>query len=135
MSTNGGWVDNQTKDQLERWQNPGDLTDVPQARFGYSNGDRMSSRYVEDGSYIRLKDLTLSYNLPKSISDKLYVQGLKVYVTGVNLLTLTNFEGWDPEVTSTGTNRSQSALNVEQGVEYYSTPQSKGYTLGLNVTF
>lgn len=135
MSNNGGWVDNQTKDQLGRWQNPGDITDIPQARFGYSNGDRMSSRFIEDGSYIRLKDLTLAYNLPKNIAGKLYVQGLKVYLTGVNLMTITKFEGWDPEVTSTGTNRTQTALNIEQGVEYYSTPQSKGYTIGLNVTF
>jgi hypothetical protein len=135
MSNNAAGLDNQTKDQFNRWQNPGDITDVPQARLGESNGDRMSSRYIEDGSYIRLKDLTLSYTLPESFSQKIYLQRLKLYVSGVNLLTITDFNGWDPEVTSTGTNRSQTALNVEQGVEYYSTPQAKGLTFGINVTF
>lgn len=134
-SNNAGWLDNQTKDQLERWQNPGDQTDVPQARFGYSNGDRMSSRYIEDASYVRLKDVTLGYNLPSSVAEKIYVQNLRVYISGVNLLTFTNFNGWDPEVTRTGTNRTQTSLNVQQGVEYYATPQAKGFTFGINATF
>jgi TonB-dependent starch-binding outer membrane protein SusC len=134
-SNNAGWLDNQTKDQLDRWQKPGDITDVPQARYGYSNGDRTSSRYLEDGGYLRLKDVTLSYNLPTSVTEKLFVQNMRVYVSGLNLLTFTKFEGWDPEVTRTGTRRSQSALNVQQGVEYYSTPQEKGFTFGVNVTF
>lgn len=134
-SNNAGWLDNQTKDQLDRWQQPGDITDVPQARFGYDNGGRMSSRYVEDGSYIRLKDVTLGYNLPVSVSEKFFVQQMRVYVSGLNLLTFTKFEGWDPEVTRTGTRRTQTMLNVQQGVEYYSTPQAKGFTFGINLTF
>ena len=134
-SNNANWLDNQTKDQMERWQQPGDITDVPQARFGISNGDRMSSRFIEDGSYIRLKDVTLGYSLPSSIAEKLYLQRLRLYITGLNLLTFTDFKGWDPEVTRTSTNRTQTMLNVQQGVEYYSTPQAKGFTFGINATF
>lgn len=134
-SNNAGWLDNQTVDQLNRWQAEGDITDVPQARFGESNGDRMSSRYIEDGSYIRLKDVTLGYNLPASVSQKLYIQNIRLYISGLNLLTFTKFNGWDPEVTRTGTRRDQTMLNVQQGVEYYSTPQAKGFTFGINVTF
>jgi hypothetical protein len=134
-SNNAGWLDNQTKDQMNRWQSPGDITDVPQARFGESNGDRMSSRYIEDGSYLRLKDVTLGYNLPGSFTQKFYVQKMRLYISGLNLLTFTKFNGWDPEVTRTGTRRTQTMMNVQQGVEYYSTPQAKGFTFGVNVTF
>lgn len=135
MSNNAGWVDNQTKDQLRRWQQPGDITDVPQARFGESNGDRMSSRYIADGSYIRLKDLTLGYSLPDNLVSKMAMQKLRIYISGLNLITITQYDGFDPEVTATGTNRSQTSLNVQQGVEYYSTPQAKGLTAGINITF
>jgi TonB-linked SusC/RagA family outer membrane protein len=135
MSNNANWLDNQTKDQLKRWQKPGDITNVPQARFGISNGNRMSSRFIQNGSYLRLKDVTLGYTLPASLAGKLAIQKLRVYLSGLNLLTITDYEGFDPEVTSTGTNRSQTSLNVQQGVEYYSTPQAKGITVGINVTF
>jgi TonB-linked SusC/RagA family outer membrane protein len=135
MSNNAAGLDNQTKDQLDRWQKPGDVTDVPQARLGEDNGGRMSSRYIEDGSYIRLKDVTLGYTLPKTITEKIYIQSLRLYVSGLNLAIITKYSGWDPEVSSTGINRTQSAFNVEQGVEYYPTPQAKGLTFGLNVTF
>jgi hypothetical protein len=134
-SNNANWLDNQTKDQMTRWQNPGDVTNVPQARFGTSNGDRMSSRFIEDGSYIRLKDVTLAYNLPTSFTKKFYVKKIRIYISGLNLLTITDFNGWDPEVTRTSTRQSQTMLNVQQGVEYYSTPQAKGFTFGLNATF
>ncbi|MBN2813820.1 MAG: SusC/RagA family TonB-linked outer membrane protein, partial [Bacteroidales bacterium] len=135
MSNNAGWLDNQTKDQLRRWQQPGDITDVPQPRFSESNGDRMSSRYIADGSYIRLKDLTLGYSLPEDLVSKLALKKLRIYISGLNLITITKYDGFDPEVTATGTNRSQTSLNVQQGVEYYSTPQAKGLTAGINITF
>ncbi len=134
-SNNMGWLDNQTTDQMNRWQSPGDVTNIPQARFGDSNGDRMSSRYIEEGSYIRLKDVTLGYNLPAELTKKFYVQKLRLYISGLNLLTITDFNGWDPEVTRTSTRQSQTMLNVKQGVEYYSTPQAKGFTFGINATF
>jgi TonB-dependent starch-binding outer membrane protein SusC len=134
-SNNANWLDNQTQDQMNRWQNPGDVTNVPQARFGESNGERMSSRFIEDGSYIRLKDVTLAYNLPASLTEKFYVKKIRIYISGLNLLTITDFNGWDPEVTRTSTRQSQTMLNVKQGVEYYSTPQAKGFTFGLNATF
>ncbi|MBN1949831.1 MAG: TonB-dependent receptor [Bacteroidales bacterium] len=133
-SNNAGGLDNQTIDQMERWQEPGDITDVPQARLGEDNGGRMSSRWIEDGSYIRLKDVSLSYTLPAKISRQFYVERIKVYVSGLNLWTITDFEGWDPEVTKTGTRQSQTQLNISQGVEYYATPQARGFTFGINVT-
>lgn len=68
MACNGCWFDNQTRDQLNSWRNPGDVTNVPQARLGYSNGDQArSSRYLSDGSYLRLRSLTFGYEFPKSL--------------------------------------------------------------------
>lgn len=130
MSTGADWFDNQTRDQLGRWQKPGDITDIPQARFYYSNGTGASSRYVYDGSYIRLKSLNLGYNLPKSVTDRLKISNARIYVMGVNLLTFTDYEGWDPEV-----NTDYRAGNRNQGADFYSAPQIKSVTFGLNLGF
>lgn len=135
MSANGDWVDNQTKDQMNRWQNPGDITDIPQARFGESNGTRASSRWIYDGSYLRFKDLTLGYTLPKALTMKAGFEKVRVYVSGVNIMTWTNFPLFDPEVTAPGTNRTTTSENVQQGIWYYSTPQAKSFLFGINVTF
>jgi hypothetical protein len=135
MSANGDWVDNQTRDQLNRWQQAGDITDIPQARFGDSNGTRTSSRWISDGSYIRLKDLTLGYTLPKRLTQKINVQKVRIYFTGQNLWTGTDFKGWDPEVSAPGSNRTQLSTNIQQGIDYYSTPQAKTYMFGVNLSF
>ncbi|PKQ68085.1 hypothetical protein BZG01_04840 [Labilibaculum manganireducens] len=135
MSANGDWVDNQTRDQLKRWQQPGDITDIPQARFGDSNGTRTSSRWISDGSYIRLKDVTFGYTLPKRLTQKMNVNKVRIYFTGQNLWTHTNFKGWDPEVSAPGNNRTQLSTNIQQGIDYYSTPQAKTYMFGVNLSF
>ena len=70
MSCNACWFDNQTKDQLDRWQQPGDITEVPEARLGISNGDNgRSSRYVSDGSFLRLKNVTLAYDFGQGMQS------------------------------------------------------------------
>lgn len=133
MSANGDWFDNQTRDQLNRWQNPGDITDVPQARlnyFGYANGIAASSRYIYDGSYLRIKNVTLGYNLPQSVLQKLKLTSTRIYVTGQNLFTFTKYPGWDPEV-----NSDYRAGNRNQGADFYSAPQIKSIVFGLNVGF
>ena len=86
---------------------------------------------VEDGSYIRLNNLTLGYTLPKSIISKLRMQQVRAYVTGNNLKLWTNYSGYDPEVsTSRG-----SYSSLTPGVDYSSFPRSRSYTFGLNVIF
>ena len=64
QSTAGDWFDNQTRDQLRRWRQPGDITDVPATALVGSNGTQHSTRYLQDGDFIRLKDLNLSYTIP-----------------------------------------------------------------------
>lgn len=128
MSASFDWFDNQTRDQLRRWQNPGDITDVPQLRLGYGNGISASSRYIYDADYIRLKNITLAYQLPNAVLQRLKMKSLKVYVTGVNLLTFTDYPGWDPEV-----NTDYRASNRNQGSDFYAAPQIKNISVGLNI--
>lgn len=131
MSASFDWFDNQTKDQLDRWQNPGDITNVPQLRLGYGNGIGASSRYVENGSYVRLKNLTLAYNLDSKLLSKLKIRSARVYLTGVNLATFTKYKGWDPEVNTD----YRAAINRNQGSDFYAAPQIKSLTFGINLGF
>ena len=131
MSASGDWFDNQTRDQLKRWQNPGDITDVPQARlnrWGDFDSPQMSTRYVYDASYVRLKNLTLAYNLPTSVANKLKITNARFYVSGVNLYTFTKYPGWDPEV-----NTDYRSGNVNQGSDFYAAPQIKSIVVGLTI--
>lgn len=131
MTSGFDGYDNQTIDQLNRWQNPGDITDVPQLRLRGSNGTGASSRYIYDASYVRLKNLTIAYNLPQGITNKFKISSAKFYVTGVNLLTFTKYPGWDPEVNTDG--RTES--NRNQGSDFYAAPQIKNISVGLNIGF
>jgi len=135
MSSNGNGVDNQTKDQMNRWQKPGDITDVPQARYSGNNGSRNSSRWIYDGSYLRLKDVSFGYTVPKRLTQKVSIEKIRIYFSGLNLLTWTNFPLYDPEVTAPSSNQTTTSQNIQQGIWYYSTPQAKSYTFGINITF
>ena len=130
MSASFDWFDNQTKDQLARWQNKGDITNVPQFRLSGGNGIAASSRYIEDGDYVRLKNITLAYNLPDAFLRNIKISAARIYVTGVNVLTITNYSGWDPEV-----NSDYRAGNRNQGGDFYSAPQIKNYSVGLKISF
>ena len=131
MSSSFDWFDNQTSDQLKRWQNPGDITNVPQLRFGEGNGTSASSRYVYDGDYIRLKSLTLAYNFSPELLAKLKLKSFRVYASGVNLLTFTNYPGWDPEVNTD----YRTTLNKNQGADFYAAPQIRNVSFGFNIGF
>lgn len=131
MSCGACWFDNQTRDQLDRWQQPGDVTNVPEARLGYGNGEQVrSSRYLSDGSYLRLKNVTLAYDFPSSMFGKVGIRDLRIYVTGTNLLTFTKYEGWDPEVTT-----DYLASNIIYGVDFYAAPQPKTIVAGFRIGF
>lgn len=131
MSASGNYFDNQTIDQLNAWQQPGDVTMVPQARLFASNGTGDSSRYLDDGTYLRLKNLTLSYNLPKRLLDRLNgMRQVKIFMTGQNLLTFTKYKGFDPEV-----NTDYLAGNISLGNDFYSAPQARTISFGINLGF
>lgn len=115
---------NQSTVVLDRWTPENPNTDVPRARFGNFDNVRNSSRFVEDGSYLRLKSVTLSYRiLENGNTFKL----LSVYVTGNNLLTLTKYNGFDPEVSQYG------STGTSPGFDYGTYPQARSIIVGINV--
>lgn len=130
MTANGDFFDNQTLDQMDRWQNPGDITNVPQARLFGANGTTESSRYMYKGGYTRLKTLTVAYNFPLAKIERFNLTRARIYFTGQNLLTFTDYQGWDPEV-----NSDTYASNINQGIDFYSAPQPKSITFGVTLGF
>jgi len=120
--------DNQTIAVLDRWRQPGDETDIPRA-IGRdpNNNNRISSRFIEDGSYLRLKNLSLSYNLDQTLANRLGMRNVRVFVTGQNLLTFTNYSGMDPEVNYAG------ADNLVLGTDFFTYPQVRNVSFGINL--
>ncbi|RFS14213.1 TonB-dependent receptor [Emticicia sp. C21] len=129
-SANGRFEDNQTVNQLDAWTPQNTNTKVPQARLYYNNGAQPSSRFIEDGSFVRLRNVTLAYNLPKSLLSKVKISNVRLYLTGQNLLTFTKYTGWDPEV-----NADDVVSNIALGYDFYTTPQAKVIMGGLNISF
>ncbi len=135
MSSNARYLDNQTKDQLNRWRKPGDITNVPQARHQRDNGSNPSSRFVYDASYLRLKTATLGYNVPKKLLDNAKLASVRIYVSGQNLLTFTKYIGWDPEVSSADPGSTTQRANIIIGQDFYTPPQARTIIFGINVGF
>jgi TonB-linked SusC/RagA family outer membrane protein len=126
VAGNGSSIWNQERTQLDRWQKPGDITDVPQARLT-ANGNQHSSRYIEDGSYLRVKNITLGYTLPSEIVSRMQMKSARIFVMANNWFTLTNYTGMDPEVTS------QGVSNIGQGTTFFQAPTPKSLLFGINV--
>ncbi len=131
QSGNARFFDNQTVDQLDRWQQPGDVTNVPQARLFTTNGQQASTRYLQDSDFIRLRNLTLGYTIPGDITRKFQMDRVRIYFTGFNLLTFTDYDGYDPESTADFNGDS----NIQVGETFYSAPPAKTYTVGINIDF
>ncbi|MEO3403822.1 TonB-dependent receptor [Mucilaginibacter sp. CAU 1740] len=123
-------ADNQTIDQLNSWKKPGQITNVPEARLFGGNGINPSSRFLDDGSYVRLKNVVLGYSFPKAWLTKIKLSSLRVYAQATNLITWTKYKGWDPEL-----NSDAFSGNITQGYDFYAAPQAKTITFGINVGF
>lgn len=123
---------NSTTRALDRWTPTHTDTDVPKKTAARS--ERVSTRWIFDGSYLRVKNIMLGYNMPKSVLDKLSISKLRLYVSAQNILTFTNYRGFDPEV-NYGGGGSGAQSNQNQGLDYASYPNSKSYTVGLNIAF
>ncbi|MEI2675130.1 MAG: TonB-dependent receptor [Chitinophagaceae bacterium] len=129
MSSNASQYDNQTIDQLDAWQNPGDETDIPENRLLFANGtESRSSRYLSDASYLRVKTVTLSFSFPKRLTEKMNMSSLRLYTSAYNLFTFTNYTGWDPEVST-----NSFTDNVYYGIDFYSAPQPKTVVFGVSI--
>jgi TonB-linked SusC/RagA family outer membrane protein len=120
---------NYSLSQLDRWQQPNDDTMVPRMTAANYASDLRPSRFLEDGSYMRLKNITLGYKLPAAFAQKLKMSSARIYVSAQNIWTITNYTGLDPELTGTASN------TLTQGIEFYTMPQPKTIMAGINVTF
>ena len=116
--------DNQTTTMLRRWMKPGDITDVPRAGDG-----RLSSRFIENGSFMRIKNVSIGYNFPKNMLQRAHIKTARIYVAGQNLYTFTTYTGMDPEVNYRANN------NIVMGTDFFTYPQSRTILLGLNLGF
>lgn len=135
MSTSAGnGLDNQTLDQMKYWNKPGDKTNIPEPRMFYGNGTNPSSRYLSDGSYIRLKTLSFGYSFPKNMLSRLKIDRLRIFVNAYNLFMITKYTGWDPEVNAdsqTSAINPGQVSNINLGTDFYSAPQPRTITFGL----
>ena len=115
--------------QLDRWQKPGDITNTPRlTSVGNNYNIEQNSRYLEDGSYIRLKSLTFGYTLPAAVTKRVNLSKVRLYAVGTNLWIATKYSGADPE-------SSGSAGQNLDGLDTATPPQPRGILFGANITF
>lgn len=118
-------------DGWSRWEKPGDVVTHPKPQVGgYEGGNQTSSRYLEDGSYLRLTNVRFSYDLPKMVTDRLGINGLNLYLTGDNLVTFTKFTGVDPTI-----NDVDNGGTTVYGFTSIGYPVPRRFALGLNLSF
>ncbi len=121
-------------DALNAWTPTNTNTNVPRnTKSDNGNNRRMSSFYVEDGAYFRLRNAQIGYNLSESVLDKIKVSKLRLYLTATNLFTITDYTGYYPEVGRNGRGGSRKIFNA--GVDEGSYPTPRTYQLGLQVSF
>lgn len=121
--------DNQSTAVLRRWRKNGDITDIPRALQSQGRNWLGSDRFVEDASFVRLKTVSVSYNIPKSFSDRFGFNSAKAFFTGYNLLTLTKYSGQDPEIGFSGSD--PFALGIDRSM----TPPPVSFTAGISMSF
>lgn len=114
------------KHVMDRWTGPGTSNKEPRPSFGGYNY-APSDRFIQDGSFLRLRNVTLGYTIPQTFASKAYIQQLRIYVKGSNLYTLTKFTGYTPEIGSSDV--------LSNGIDYGIYPITAVYSVGVNITF
>ena len=117
---------NQTTDVLRRWRIPGQITDIPKADELYNV--KASTRWIEDGSHLKIKNITLSYDIKHPALRKANISRIQPYITLDNMITFTNYSGYDPEM-------SLSSNAVQMGIDYGVYPCIKTVMFGVNIDF
>lgn len=130
LSSRGFCYDAARVERINAWSNPGDITTEHQVLTNTDNrNNQFSSKYVEDGSYLRLQNLSLGYTIDEKTSQMLKLKSARIYFSAQNLFTITKYSGLDPEV------NGKSGNIQTQGVDSGVVPQVSTYTLGVNVKF
>ena len=115
---------------LNRWTPTNTNTNIPRAVYGDPNSNnRTSDRFLEDGSFLRFKTVTLGYNLPTSLLSRAHIRTARIYVQSQNLVTFTKYSGLDPEV------NTFSGSNVSLGTDFFTYPQARTFTGGVTLGF
>lgn len=124
---------NLSSEMMGRWHGEGTSNTVP--RFAWKNDNdnyRVSDLYVKNGSFMRLKNIQLGYTLPRSLTSKVFISSLRIYVAAENLLTITGYKGFDPEVSDyTSPTEGDRSSGIDRGMY----PQARTFTLGFNLNF
>lgn len=114
------------KHVMDRWRGEGTSNSEPRPSFGGYNYTP-SDRFIQDGSFIRIRTVMLGYTLPSTFSDKIYIQNLRIYIKGSNIFTLTKFTGYTPEIGSSSV--------LSNGIDNGTYPVTAVYSAGINLTF
>jgi TonB-dependent starch-binding outer membrane protein SusC len=129
LNTISGGSNNLREVAGNRWTPQNPSNEYPRASTFRTDVSGFTSTFVEDGSYVRVKNISLGYNFTKALIQKVGLNSLKLYVSGKNLFTITDYTGYDPEL-----NRFAND-NLSQGADYGGYPTTKLYTVGLNIGF
>jgi TonB-linked SusC/RagA family outer membrane protein len=123
-------------DALKRWTLTNTVTDVPRAVRNDPNGNitKVSDRYIKNGAYSRLKNASLGYTLPRSVTDLLKISNVRIYVTGRNLVTFTKYPFFDPEIGSNALGTGGS-VNLSRGIDNGYYPQARTMIMGIQIDF
>jgi TonB-linked SusC/RagA family outer membrane protein len=121
---------NNLEEIKERWTTPGQVTNVPRLYLADNVSQQASTRWLEDGKFLRLRQISLGYNLPKTVYERFGLGNLRVYALVQNAYVWTKYSGTDPEV-----NSNRNNTNIGYGIDNRSVPQTRSYTLGFNVSF
>jgi TonB-linked SusC/RagA family outer membrane protein len=139
----GYYLDNQFTDVLRSWKQPGDQTDVPRASYdGVSGAAEISSRYIENGSYWRMQDVTLGYRLPQRWAGALGFASARFYGSVRNLFTITDYSGYSPDVNSNGASNNATGIadvgtvsSIGLGTDFYAYPLARTFTFGVQASW
>lgn len=128
----GYYFDNKLKDSYDkRWRQPGDVAEQPRLSYdGVSGAREVSSRFVEDASYVRLQDVTVSYKLPARLVFGSRMDDARVFVSGRNLKTWTDYTGFNPDVNSNG-----ASANISLGTDFYAYPLARSISFGISTSW
>ncbi len=136
--SNKNW--NFREDYLDRWTKPGDVSKYPRLVSRASSYDGVSSEdqfnstmFLHDASYLRLRELTLSYKIPGRLIERMKLKNARLFLTGMNLLTFSEYPGGDPEIARDFENAQDR--NLSPNITYLTAPQQKSVIFGLNITF
>jgi len=124
-----GAANNISADALDYWTEANPDASYPRPTIGQTTNDLLSTRWIEDGSFFRLRDITLGYTMPTELSQRLQIEQMRVYIQAQNLHVFTNYSGYDPEI-NVYENRGSMI-----GADYASYPRARTFLVGLNLTF